>query len=136
MSSGRNIWENRSYCLVGTEPATSFYNFRISSPKIKSEFEDWFLRGHGFVFDNPVAYNEFASQLIPEQKTFIRKVSFEVMGRTTPMTGRSQRQYDNCWLEICNELPMTLEEIYLDISLDSPLSPLMDTSESLYSLYP
>ena len=73
-----------------------------------------------------MAYYEFISQLTEDQQGLIQRFAFVVLEKTTKAMELSQKEFDNSWLEICDELPAKLIFIRLDVNYGCwPLLPRM-----------
>ena len=106
------IWEACSYWWEGR-----LADFRLTSPTIKEEYDCWFLRTYEFGFVCPLAYHGFMNQLTIQQRSWIRRLRFEIMSREPDheYLRLSDTGVDEGWMGVCGELPTTLVSITLEI---------------------
>ena len=108
-----SIWEYNSYWHP--YPPGTLATFRLTSPTIKKEYEYWFLRTRQFAFESPFAYHEFMKQLTGEQQGWIRSIQIIIMSQIMhPLLPGAEA--DQAWMDICDELPTTLQVVSLLLS--------------------
>lgn len=105
-------WDNSSYWRGGR-----LADFRLTSPTIKEEYDCWFLRTYEFGFVCILAYHNFMNKLTMQQRSWIRRLRFEIMSREPDdwYPWLSDIEVDEGWMGICDELPTTLVSITLEI---------------------
>ena len=105
-----SIWEYNSYW--SPYPPGTLATFRLTSPTVKEEYEYWFLRTRQFAFETSFAYHGFMKQLTVEQQGWIRSLQIEIMAESTRAL-LSDTEADQAWMNICDELPTTLQVVNL-----------------------
>lgn len=104
-------------------------SFLQCSPTTLEEFHSWFFRSHEILFQCPLSYHMVMNTFSPKIKGELRRLRIEVMTkRRLPLHPPwepqfTQREWDEAWKDIFEELPSRIEVVIMVLDLTWRLLP-------------